>query len=79
MRTVRSASGARSQLRACAAVRSELENEVRGEDNGHARDRSSTDLCMFGLAACDEGGPGMCQHERTDGHQCETSWSAVSK
>ena len=32
-----------------------------------------TDLCMFGLAACYEGGPG-CQRKRADDHQCETSW-----
>ena len=51
VRTVRSASGARSLLRARADVRSELENEVREKD--------MADLSMFGLVACDEGGPGF--------------------
>ena len=41
-RTVRSASCARSLLRARADVRSELENEVRGEDDGHAGDENSS-------------------------------------
>ena len=33
------------------------------------------DLCMSGLAACDEGGPGICQSKCTDGHQRETTVS----
>ena len=37
------------------------------------------DLCMFGLAACDDGGPGFVKRKRGDDHQCETSWSAVPK
>ena len=34
------------------------------------------DLCMFGFAACDEGGPGRCQHECADCYHCKTSVSA---
>ena len=34
---------------------------------------------MFGLAACDEGGPSVCQRKRADDHQCETSWGAVAE
>ena len=34
------------------------------------------DLCMFGLAVCDERGPGFVTHERADGHQRTTSWIA---
>ena len=37
------------------------------------------DLCMFGLAACDDGGPGFVKHKRGDDHQRETSWSAMAK
>ena len=36
-------------------VRSELENEVHGEDHGHAMD----ERCVFGLAACGDGRPGF--------------------
>ena len=36
------------------------------------------DLCMFGLAACDEGGPGFVNVSvRTI--TCETSWSTVAE
>ena len=37
------------------------------------------DLCMFGLAACDEGGNRISQGKLTSDHQRETSWSAVAK
>ena len=36
------------------------------------------DLCMFGLAACDEG-TRVCQRECADDHQCQTSWGAVAE
>ena len=33
---------------------------MRGEDHGRARTRTTVaDLCIFGLGACDEGGPGF--------------------
>ena len=34
------------------------------------------DLCMFGLVACDEGGPGFVNGKCSDGYQRETSWNA---
>ena len=37
------------------------------------------DLCLFGLAACDEGGMRICQRKRTNDHQRETSWNADAK
>ena len=37
------------------------------------------DLCVFGLAACDEGGPGFVNESVADDHQCETNWGAVAE
>ena len=37
------------------------------------------DLCMFGLAACDERRTRNCQRKRTHDHHRETGWSAVAK
>ena len=61
MRTVRSTSCAGTVLCVRINVRSELENEVRSEDHGHAREESSSGglACKFGLAACDDGGSGF--------------------
>ena len=42
MRPVRNASGTRSILRAPTDVGSELENEVRGEDHGHAGNENNS-------------------------------------
>ena len=37
------------------------------------------DLCMFGLATRDEGGPEIGQRKRANEHQRKTSFSAVAK
>ena len=37
------------------------------------------DLCMFGLAACDERGPGFVNGKRADDDQSETSRSAAAE
>ena len=47
-------------LCARTSVRSELSNEVRSEDDAMPGTRAAVaGLCMFGLAACDDGGPGF--------------------
>ena len=37
------------------------------------------DPSVFGLAACDEGGPGFVNVSGADGHQCTTSWNPDAK
>ena len=34
---------------------------------------------MFGLAACDDGGPGFVNAKRANDNQCASSWGAVAK
>ena len=40
---------------------------------------TAADLCMFGLAACAEGGPGLVNAKVRTVHQRKTSWNANAK
>ena len=80
MRVVRGIGCARSVLRARADVRSELENEVRVEDHGHAGNKNG--ICgpvyvRFGRVR--RGRTRVCPRKCADDRQCQTSEGAVAE
>ena len=63
-----------------ADVRSELENEVRGEGHGHVGNKNGSGRSVHvRVGRVRRGRTRVCQRKCADDDQCETSWCAVAQ